>query len=289
MYISIAATTHPGHHRDNNEDAFAFCPDLTRPDFHFSSSQQPTLHSQPSTLHSLGSLLLVADGIGGFNAGEVASAIALQSVAKTFTAEAATQAAATPEGATQLLRQAVRQADEAINQHIIDDFHTVGMGTTIVLAWVLPHETHVAWCGDSRCYAYTPQDGLRALTHDHSYVQQLVDNGEITPQEALTHPDNNIITHALGDVDCPPEPEVTTLPTQPDPTRILCTDGLCGYLTDSDIEQTVRTHHHTPKQCSDALLQLALRAGGYDNIAITTAHLTAQRPNLLQRLLHLNE
>lgn len=278
MYISIAATTHPGYDRDNNEDAFAICPDLARPGWEHDHTKQ----SQP--LDTLGALLLVADGIGGFNAGEIASAIAVQTVANLFTPQAATTAAATSAAATQLLRQAVHEADEAINQHIIEDFHTVGMGTTIVLAWVLPHETHIAWCGDSRCYAYTQEDGLRALTHDHSYVQQLIDQGEITPEAALTHPDNNIITRALGDVDCSPEPEVITIPTQAHTTLILCTDGLCGYLTDTDIEQTVRSNHRTPKQCCDALLQLALNAGGHDNIAIAVAQLNEHRPNFLQKL-----
>lgn len=288
MQITLSAITHPGHERTNNEDAFAFCPDIAHPKW----THETDTVQQP--LGSLGALLLVADGIGGFNAGEVASDIAVHAIADTFTTEAATQAVSfddshAEERCTELLRHAIANADHEINQHVINDFHTVGMGTTIVLAWVLPQHTYIAWCGDSRCYLYNSQDGLRPLTQDHSYVQQLVDKGEITPEEALTHPDSNIITRALGDVECPSEPEVTSLPTQSDNTLILCTDGLCGYITDSVIQQTAHTHHRHPDQCCHALLQLALDAGGYDNIAVAVAHLSDTRPTFLHRLLKMKK
>ena len=285
MQISLSAITHTGLERDNNEDAFTLCPDLTHPKW-ANSQEQNTAQCSTTSLGSLGALVVVADGIGGFNAGEVASGIATQTVAQTFTSEAATAAATSEEASHALLCQAIAAAHEAINQHIIDDFHTVGMGTTVVIAWIQPEHTHIAWCGDSRCYLYTtiPPRGLEGLTTDHSYVQQLVDRGEITPEEALTHPDNNIITRALGDVDCSAEPEVITIPTQPDTTLMLCTDGLCGYVTDPILEQTIQTHYQHPDKCCNARLQLALNAGGYDNIAIAVAHLTDRRPNLLQRI-----
>ena len=271
MFINIAATTHVGLERDNNEDTLIVCPDLSHPDW---TSDHTSLSSLP--LSPQGALLAVADGVGGNNAGEVASAIAMQTLAKTLTPEATAQAAHTDDLAAQLLHQAVQDAHDAINQHIIEDFHTLGMSTTIVLAWVTPHRTHIAWCGDSRCYAYTPTDGLRQLTHDHSYVQQLIDSGTLTPEEAFTHPDSNVITHAIGDVDCSSLADTTSIPTTPDTTLILCSDGLCGYNTDQAIARIVARHHTSPSRCCHALLQLALDAGGQDNIAITVAHLTPQ-------------
>ncbi|MBR6036806.1 MAG: serine/threonine-protein phosphatase [Bacteroidaceae bacterium] len=286
MQVTLSAITHPGHERTNNEDAFAFCPDIAHPQWIHDAN---TVHQ---SLGELGALLLVADGIGGFNAGEVASGIAAHAIADTVTAEAATKAVADEHQEAcckELLRSAIANADEQINQHILSDFHTVGMGTTIVLAWILPQQTFVAWCGDSRCYLYNTHDGLRPLTQDHSFVQELVDKGEITPEEALTHPDNNIITRALGDVECPSEPEVTSLPTQADNTLILCTDGLCGYITDPIIQQTVQALYCEPDKCCKALLQLALDAGGFDNIAIGVAHLSDARPNFFQRLLKLTK
>lgn len=285
MQITLSATTHPGHERTNNEDTFAFCPDIAYPQWEHDAN------TVRKTLGDLGALLLVADGIGGFNAGEVASDIAAHTVADTMTVEAVTKAVSSDEcqeeRCTELLRSAIANADEQINQHILSDFHTVGMGTTIVLAWILPQRTYIAWCGDSRCYRYNSRDGLCPLTQDHSYVQQLVDKGEITPEEALTHPDNNIITRALGDVDCPSEPEVTSIPTEADTMLILCTDGLCGYLTDDVIQQTVQAYAWKADKCCDALLQLALDAGGHDNIAVGVAHLSDAQPNFFQRLLKL--
>lgn len=281
MRIQLSAITHPGHERDNNEDAFAFCPDLSHPVWTHDAD------TKEQTLSTAGSLIIVADGIGGLNAGEVASEIAIRTVSELFTTETVAQLLQSEEQQTAFLLQAVAKADEAINQHVLDDFHTVGMGTTIVIAWILPQRTHIAWCGDSRCYLYTAQEGLQPLTHDHSYVQQLVDKGEITPEEAFTHPDGNIITRAIGDVECPSDPEVMSLSTtQTEATLLLCTDGLCGYIANANIEQVLQAHHQHPQKCSEELLQLALDAGGYDNIAIAVAHLTNQQPSLFQRILN---
>ncbi|MBR6202102.1 MAG: serine/threonine-protein phosphatase [Bacteroidaceae bacterium] len=280
MNIAISATTHPGLERDNNEDAFAICIDLAHPRWTNENIQTN------GSLGPLGAVLMVADGIGGFNAGEVASAIATTTVGNTLTPEAAEKAIHSQEASADLLREAIKRADEAIEQHIQSDFHTVGMGTTIVIAWVQPQHTHIAWCGDSRCYIYTTQDGLRAVTHDHSHVQELVDKGQITAKEALTHPDANIITRALGDVDCSSEPEVTTLPTKAESTLVLCTDGLCGYADDEAILHTASSCAHQADKCCQALLQQALNTGGHDNIAVAVAHLTEKRPNFFQRLFH---
>ena len=281
MQVHLSAITHPGHERENNEDAFAFCPDIAHPQWTHSTA------TIKQSLGALGTLIIVADGIGGFNAGEVASDIAIRSATDTFTSEAAEQALQSETKQTELLRQVIANANEAINQHIIEDFHTVGMGTTIVMAWILPQCSHIAWCGDSRCYLYTPEDGLQAVTQDHSYVQQLVDKGEITPEEALTHPDGNIITRALGDVDCPSEPEIITIPTHANCTFLLCTDGLCGYIPNATIEHVLHSHHQHPQQCRDALLQLALDAGGYDNIAIAVAYLSDSRPTFFQKIFNI--
>ena len=286
MQVTLSAITHSGLERTNNEDAFTFCPDISQPNWIHNAS------TISQSLSSLGALLLVADGIGGFNAGEVASEIAARAIANTFTIETATQAVSSNDGQTkkrciELLRQAIANADKQIGQHILSNFHTVGMGTTIVLAWILPQITYIAWCGDSRCYLYNSHEGLRPLTHDHSYVQELIDKGEITPEETLRHPDNNIITRALGDVECSSEPEITSLPTQADNTLILCTDGLCGYITDPVIQQTVQTYYRHPDKCCKALIQLALDEGGYDNIAVGVAHLANTQLTFLQKLMNL--
>ena len=127
----------------------------------------------------------MADGMGGTNAGEVASAVAIDSIGKTFTPEAVDKAASDDSKIRELLTTAIKDADKAINQHMVDHPETAGMGTTIVLCWVKDDKAYTAWCGDSRCYLYNDK-GLKPLTKDHSYVQELVDRGEITEEEAFT-------------------------------------------------------------------------------------------------------
>jgi len=277
MNIKIAGITHTGMERENNEDTYSFCPNLAQ------AQWIRDTRAKQCTLTSQGALLIVADGVGGLNAGEVASSIALQSVAEFITPAKAEEAASSTETATQLLTQAIQKAHSDINQHIIEDFHTLGMATTIVIAWVLPQYTHVAWCGDSRCYLFSPEKGLFPLTHDHSYVQELIDKGEITENEAFTHPESNIITHAIGDVDCSTEADTFSIPTQSETTLILCTDGLCGYNTDAAISKAIHTPEN-PALCCNSLLQLALDAGGQDNIAIIVAHLSENQSNFFKKL-----
>ena len=193
MKINISATTDVGCNRENNEDAFAFCPDLSDPDWR----QKHTGGYLP--LGSQGALLIVADGMGGANAGEVASAVAIDSISRTFSPKAIENATNDDQKICELLTTAIKDADKAVNMHMIDHPETAGMGTTIVLCWVKGDKAYTAWCGDSRCYIYNDK-GLQPLTKDHSYVQELVDRGEITEEEAFTHPDNNVITRGLGEV-----------------------------------------------------------------------------------------
>ena len=269
MKISIAATTDAGCVRPNNEDALLFCPDL---------SQQQWLqqtHLPEATLNPSGALLIVADGMGGANAGEVASQLATHTMKDVFTSDYARQAVDDDEQADPLLQQAFAQAAQAISQRISQDPLTDGMGTTLVACWIVNQRAHVLWCGDSRCYLYNPRQGLRRLTKDHSLVQQMVDNGEITEAEARCHPDNNIITRALGDFDLQPEPDITSCPLLAGDTLLLCTDGLCGYCDDQQLEQVMRSSARIPQQCQQQLMQLALNAGGEDNIGIVVATLLA--------------
>jgi len=269
MKISISAKTDVGCGRENNEDAFAFCPDLTKPQWTLDHTQGYV------PMGPAGSLLVVADGMGGANAGEVASQLATHTMKDVFTSDYARQAVDDDEQADPLLQQAFAQAAQAISQRISQDPLTDGMGTTLVACWIVNQRAHVLWCGDSRCYLYNPRQGLRRLTKDHSLVQQMVDNGEITEAEARCHPDNNIITRALGDFDLQPEPDITSCPLQAGDTLLLCTDGLCGYCDDQQLEQVMRSSARIPQQCQQQLMQLALNAGGEDNIGIVVATLLA--------------
>ena len=154
---------------------------------------------------------------------------------------------------------------------MVERLETAGMGTTIVICWLLEDIAYIAWCGDSRCYVFNKLQGLKALTKDHSYVQELVDQGKLSEEEAFTHPQNNIITRGLGDFDTEAVPDIITYTSLPGDMIMLCSDGLCGYCTDKAIEKTMKARHAQPRQCVTALLKIALEAGGGDNITVATA------------------
>lgn len=283
MKIDISATTDIGCNRENNEDAFAFCPDLSTPDWR----QKRTGGYLP--LGQQGALLIVADGMGGTNAGEVASAVAIDSISRTFTPEA-TAAADNDDKVCQLLTTAIKEADHAINLHIIDHPDTAGMGTTVVICWVKGDKAYTAWCGDSRCYLYNDK-GLQPLTKDHSYVQELVDSGKITEEEAFTHPDNNIITRGLGDFDAAGMADITIADITAGDMLLLCSDGLCGYCTNAMISKVMADSKTDCNVCAANLQQLALDVPGDDNICIVLASLLnddderTSSPSFFSRLL----
>lgn len=284
MKIKIVATTDIGKERTNNEDAFIICPDLSQQDW--SHNETPTY----IPLNKYGSLLVVADGMGGANAGEVASSIATKSIRRSFSKETVEQAIKDNK-IEDLLLSCIKEADERINQRIFEDPDTSGMGTTIVVCWIIDSIAHIAWCGDSRCYAYNAFKGLKQLTKDHSLVQELIDKGEITEKGALTHPDNNVITRGLGDVNSQCQPDIVSYPITPNDMILLCSDGLCGYNTNKEIEHILDAHSIDTMKCRDELLRLALDTGGFDNICITLASVIEDKqrlplaPTTMQKLL----
>ena len=261
MKIKIAATTDPGKIRSNNEDAYIICPNLLNQNW----SIDDTKSYIPMGIY--GSVIVVADGMGGTNSGEVASSIATKSVKEFFSKETIKQVHDT-EGIKELLKLCMKYADEAINRYIINNPETTGMGTTIVICWIINHQAHIAWCGDSRCYVYNPYYGIKQLTKDHSLVQDLVDKGEITEEEAFKHPDSNIITRGLGDIDSLTIPDIISYSITPNDTFLLCSDGLCGYCSNKEIESVMYSNYPNILKCRSELLKLALNAGGYDNICL---------------------
>lgn len=269
MKINLSAKTDIGKERDQNEDAFVICPDLEHPDW----EKNETLVD----LGRFGSLLAVADGMGGANAGEVASRLALDTLKQCFSPSTLATVTASDEQITAFLQASVKAADDAIREQILKQPETEGMGTTIVICWILNDKAYIAWCGDSRCYVFNTKSGLRALTKDHSYVQELIDKGELSEKDAFTHPDNNIITKGLGDFDTPAVADIVIYPYKPNDVFLLCSDGLCGYCTNKVMEKVMNTHYEDIPFCSTALIDVALNAGGYDNICVALAAIDANR------------
>lgn len=262
MSIRISAISDRGIERQNNEDAVLVCTDL------INGAYEENKISVEKPLHEKGSLIIVADGMGGASAGEVASAIAVKTILSAL--RSSIEGKLDNEDLIHaLLKDVVKHADEAINAHVADNPDTIGMGTTVVIQWILGDKVYIAWCGDSRCYCYNNASGLKRLTKDHSYVQELLDSHQITEDEAFAHPDNNMITRCLGDTDTVADADVITYRLREGDVLLSCSDGLCGFCKDEYIEAMIRESHSNLDTCRDKLFKAAMDAGGSDNITIS--------------------
>ena len=199
-------------------------------------------------------LWLVADGMGGHACGEVASALARETIVREIRD-------GTP------LAQAIRIADEEIIRTSRRRNDTLPMGTTVVAARIQGQRFEVAWVGDSRIYLW---DGaLRQLSQDHSYVQELVDQGAITSEQARSHPHRNVVTQALGVTD-PDALNVETLSGElvPGTQLLLCSDGLTEEVDDAVIARVLAHTECSAQECVDGLVAAALDGGGSDNVTV---------------------
>ncbi len=250
--------------RDNNEDNFTVCRDLTLNDWIVPASQQETIQ-----LGERGCLAVVADGMGGQNAGEVASATAIETVQKLFAPDVMpANTVEKPERIISYLKKVIVQADLRIKQRSANDPSVEGMGSTIVIVWFIGSDAYVGWMGDSRAYSYIPNKGITRITKDHSYVQQLVDAKLLSEEQAMNDPNSNIIMRSLGDVSQKAKPDVICHPVIEGEIIMLCTDGLCGICKDSEIEDILKNESNDIFVCKEKLVESALAADGSDNITI---------------------
>ena len=250
--------------RPNNEDNYQLDDNLSDNSWGFTADAEGSLGEK-------GALLVVCDGMGGMNAGEVASDIAVKTIKEWFTTDKLTDAAvAAP---CKYITSAIVAADAAIKAHSKTNPDTEGMGSTIVLAWLLGQKVYVGWCGDSRCYRFNPALGLERLSHDHSYVQELVDAGKLTEELAFDHPNNNIITRSLGDPRGAAQPDCKEFDLYNQDIILLCSDGLCGTLRDNEIAELIKQHQTSMQECRDALWDADEAAGWTDNTTIALAQI----------------
>ena len=199
-------------------------------------------------------LWLVADGMGGHEHGEVASALARDTLVHEIT-----------EGAP--LAQAVQRADEEIIQHSSRKAEALPMGTTIAALRLNNSDYEVCWVGDSRVYMWNGE--LKQLSQDHSYVQELIQQGAITHEQARTHPHRNVVTQALGVTD-PESLRVETIrgTLMPGMQILLCSDGLTEEVDDAHIGQILARQDLSAQECVDHLILAALDGGGSDNVTV---------------------
>lgn len=260
--LKIAAGTNPGLVRGNNEDNFIVSNALDTSEWIVPQVGEPT------DLGNFGALLAVADGMGGTNAGEVASAIALETIQAYFIPEKMSNVIQDDKKIQEFMKEAVRTADFNILSHSKEDISTQGMGTTIVMVWILNNKAYVCWCGDSRCYVLNKHKGLVRLSKDHSYVQELIDKGELEPEYANEHPLSNVITRCLGDPDNRAEAETVIWQLYDGDTIMLCSDGLSGLCYDEQIFEIMIEFRDNPDECKNELISAALSNGGYDNVTV---------------------
>lgn len=265
-----------------NEDNFFVDADLSN------EQQGEFITDEQELLSDYGSLLVVADGMGGMNAGEIASDIAIQTVKKFFAKDRLTpDIVVTTKSREHYMEQVVAEADAAIKDHARKNRDCEGMGSTIILVWVCEGMASVTWCGDSRAYLFRDSTGICQISKDHSYVQSLVDDGKITEHEAFDHPYGNIITRSLGDPEKKAQADSKSIPVYREDVILVCSDGLSGVLRDrksydssgqpranDNLEDLIRANRSSMQQCREALWAAAERADWYDNVTAILYEIT---------------
>jgi serine/threonine protein phosphatase PrpC len=236
--VKMAARTDLGRVRENNEDKF----DFFEPE-------------DPETLAKKGSLYAVADGMGGHAAGQIASEMALRTLIKSYYADPS------PDVAGSLMR-AVFEANSLIYDAAQMIVERSGMGTTLTAVAVRGDSAYIIQVGDSR--AYLVRGGrIRQVTEDHSWVAEQVRRGAMAPEEAQYSPFRNVITRSLGNMPTV-EPDILAEDIKPGDVFVLCSDGLSGNLTETDIRDIVTGK--APSQAAMELVDTANERGGNDNI-----------------------
>ena len=239
LKITFAHGTDIGQVRDHNEDFVAVC-DPTEPDQKLK-----------------GRLFIVADGMGGYQAGEVASRLAAETVQREYYAGSSDDPVARLQNAVQIANVQVYESAHSDRAH-------AGMGTTMVATVVLGNKAYIASVGDSR--AYLARNGeLIQITHDHSLVGEQIRAGLLTKEQARTHPQRNVITRALGS-QAAVQVDTFEGDLADGDILVMCSDGLTGHVPEARLQETVAAL--APEQAVQRLIELANQDGGTDNISV---------------------
>ena len=212
---------------------------------------------------------VVADGVGGNSSGEVASRTAVEKIAG-FVNDNDIRSNTSTDEIFEFMAEAISEANEAIYDLGRDQSRYRGMATTVVLAYLYRGEGYIANIGDSRAYVYR-QDGLKRITKDHTYVNELIDKGVITEDEAESHRQKNVITKALG-AEPRVEPDFYKLDLHTGDILLLCTDGLYGEVGEEKMAEVLKAGANMNDTCAE-LVDLAIQSGGRDNITVICVRL----------------
>ncbi|MGH8220520.1 MAG: Stp1/IreP family PP2C-type Ser/Thr phosphatase [Steroidobacteraceae bacterium] len=264
--LNFVGETDNGKVREHNEDTIAFDPDI--------------------------GLLVLADGMGGYTAGEVASGIAVKTIVNLVRESVEREDLRVNDPATGMsrpsiiLRDAIHRANKIIYQTARTQPQCEGMGTTVVSALFFDDRMAVAHVGDSRLYRLRGEK-FDQVTLDHSLLQELVDRGFYSVEEAQRATNKNYVTRALG-VEPNVEVEVQDVPVQKGDFYVLCSDGLSDMVEDDDIHLTISTFGANLDMVAKQLIQLSNDNGGRDNISVVMAHVLEAFPakgGILEKIL----
>jgi serine/threonine protein phosphatase PrpC len=247
--VKFVARSEIGHARENNEDKFDF----------YEPDEEPLLAAR-------GSVYLVCDGMGGHNAGQIASELAAKQFLHAYYHLGGT--------AQEAARHAILQAHHYIAEMASKVPSRYGMGTTLTALILKQDEGILAHVGDSRCYRL--REGVfEPLSRDHTLVARLVEQGILTPEQAKYHPQRNVIRQAVGVADPtePLEPDIETFALQAGDLYLLCSDGLTDMVDDAEIEAILRDE--PPTRAAWRLVDRALANGGRDNITVVLVRVLA--------------
>ncbi len=247
--LELANLSHVGRKRPHNEDSCAVDPTI--------------------------GLGIIADGMGGYKAGEVASAVAVTTIMteiKSGLSKLKPRQLDNSSGYSQeslLVKKAVDNANSTIFRLAQSDAHCQGMGTTVVLILFYDDRVTIAHVGDSRLYRFRGET-LEQLTSDHSLAQELVDRGFFTREEAAAHTPRNLVTRALG-IEQSVEIDVHEDIAVPGDIYLLCTDGLNDMVDDEEIHLTLSKYSANLVEAAERLISKANESGGHDNISVLLA------------------
>ncbi|MCI9287313.1 MAG: Stp1/IreP family PP2C-type Ser/Thr phosphatase [Clostridia bacterium] len=241
--MKVFAKSDVGKARQNNED------------FYYVSSSEDFLK-----------LYILADGMGGYNGGEIASRLATAAV-KSYIESNFNKIPHEREDILALIKNAVEYANMIVYEKSKENQELENMGTTLEVCLIYNNKAFIGHIGDSRIYRIR-KNIIRKLTVDHSYVQELVNDGTITKEEAIHHPKKNMLMKALG---CTPfvEPDITVKGFLKDDIIVICSDGLTNMITEQEIYNTVIQDN---SNTSEILVNKANELGGYDNITVITIY-----------------
>ncbi|MBT1166911.1 PP2C family protein-serine/threonine phosphatase [Bifidobacterium simiarum] len=213
-------------------------------------------------------LAAICDGMGGHAGGDTASTIAIRSLAHIEHDDTVDDI----ETVATMMESSVLAAHDAIVGKAKHERSLSGMGTTVTAVSLVQNHWILAHIGDSRAYLLRGGRLIR-VTKDHSYVQHLIDTGRITETEAKNHPQRNVVMRVLGDFDIDPRPDISIRVAMPGDRWLLCSDGLCGVLEDSTLQEVLSTITD-PEDCAQKLVAMALKAGSTDNVTAVIADAT---------------